>query len=63
MRGISEFEKKNDVIVNVLNEEEKKIYILREKKYDCHGQKQNFCMNCLQGFPNEINRDKYFEHC
>ena len=34
IKRISEFEKKNDVIVNVLGVEEKKIYILRGKKYD-----------------------------
>ena len=33
--GISEFEKKHDVIVNVLGVEEKKVKILRGKKYDC----------------------------
>ena len=32
--GISEFERRNDVIVNVLGAEEKKVYILRGKKYD-----------------------------
>ena len=34
IKVISEFEKTNDVIVNVLGVEEKKIYILRGKKYD-----------------------------
>ena len=23
----------------------------------------NFCMNCLQGFPTEISRDKHFGYC
>ena len=34
IKGISGLEKKNDVIVNVLDIEEKKVYILRGKKYD-----------------------------
>ena len=34
IKGISEFEKKNDAIVNVLGAEEKKFYILRGRKYD-----------------------------
>ena len=34
IKGISEFEKKNDVIVNILGVEEKKVYILRGKKYN-----------------------------
>ena len=34
IKGINEFEKKNDVIVNVLGVEEKKAYILTGKKYD-----------------------------
>ena len=34
IKGISEFEKKNDVFVNVLGVEEKKLYILKGKKYD-----------------------------
>ena len=34
IKGIREFEKKNDVIINVLGVEEKKFYILRGKKYD-----------------------------
>ena len=25
--------------------------------------KQNFCLNCLLGFPTEISRDKPFEYC
>ena len=25
--------------------------------------KQHFCMNCLQGFPTEISRDKHFKYC
>ena len=29
-------------------------------KYKC---KQHFCLNCLQGFPTEISRDKHFEYC
>ena len=33
IKGISEFEKKNDVIINILGAEEK-FYILRGKKYD-----------------------------
>ena len=28
-----------------------------------NGQKQHFCMNCLQGFPTKISRDKHFEYC
>ena len=28
-----------------------------------HGHKQHFCMNCLQGFPTEISRDKHFKYC
>ena len=97
IKGISEFEEKNDVIINVLGGEDKKVYILRGKKDDDrkkvvnlllvadgefrhytvirslsrllrgsnskHGHKQHFCMNCLQGFPTEISRDKHFEHC
>ena len=35
VKGIREFEKKNDVIVNILGvEKKKKVYILRGKKYD-----------------------------
>ena len=34
IKRISKFEKKNDVIVNILGVEEKKVYILRGKKYD-----------------------------
>ena len=34
IKGICEFEKKNDVIINVSGVEEKKFYILRGKKYD-----------------------------
>ena len=34
VEGISKFEKKNGVIVNVLGVEEKMVYILRGKKYD-----------------------------
>ena len=34
IKGISEFEKKNDVIVNILGVEGKKIYILRRSKYE-----------------------------
>ena len=34
IKGISEFEKKNDVIVNILGVEEKKFYILRGNRYD-----------------------------
>ena len=34
IKGISEFEMRNDVIVNVLRAEENKFYILRGKKYD-----------------------------
>ena len=33
VKGISKFEKKNDVIVNILGVEEKKVYIVRGKKY------------------------------
>ena len=29
-------------------------------KYDG---KQHFCLNCLQGFPTEISRDKHFKYC
>ena len=28
-----------------------------------HKCKRHFCMNCLQGFPPEISRDKHFEYC
>ena len=28
-----------------------------------HKCKQHFCMNCLQGFPTEISRDKHFKYC
>ena len=28
-----------------------------------HKCKQHFCMNCLQGFPTKISRDKHFEYC
>ena len=28
-----------------------------------HGRKQNFCLNCLQGFHSEESRDKHFEYC
>ena len=92
MKGIRELEKKNSIIINVLGAEEKKVYILRGKKYDYRKKvanllliadgehrdntvikslsrllessnfsikrKQHFCMNCLQGFPTEISRDK-----
>ena len=34
IKEISEFEKKNNIIIIVLGEEEKEIYILRGKKYD-----------------------------
>ena len=34
IKGNSECEKKNNVIVNVLGVEEKKVYVLRGKKYD-----------------------------
>ena len=34
IKRIRKFEKKNDVIVNVLGVEEKRVYILRGKKYD-----------------------------
>ena len=33
-KRISKFEKKNDITVNVLGVEEKKVYIWRGKKYD-----------------------------
>ena len=35
IKGISEFERRNDVIINVLGAEGKKIYPLMGKKYDC----------------------------
>ena len=25
--------------------------------------KQHFCLNCLQGLPTEISRDKHFKYC
>ena len=28
-----------------------------------HGHKQHFCLNCLQGFYSEENRDNHFEYC
>ena len=111
IEGISEFEKSNDVavnvlgvdvIINVLVVEENKVYHLRRSKYEsgkkvvyllliAEGEvdedgkavdrthcmamknisrllassnskkehKQHFCMNCLQGFLTEINRDKH----
>ena len=34
IKGISDFERRNDVIVNVLGVEETKLYILKGKKYD-----------------------------
>ena len=34
IKGIRKFEKKNDIIVNILGVEEKKVYIIRGKKYD-----------------------------
>ena len=34
IKGISKFKNKNDVIVNILGVEEKKVYILRGKKYN-----------------------------
>ena len=34
IKGINAFEKKNDVIVNILGVEEKKVYMLRGKKHD-----------------------------
>ena len=34
IKGISEFEKKDDSIINVLDVEERKVYVLRGKKYD-----------------------------
>ena len=34
IKGICKFKKKNDIIVNILGVEEKKVYILRGKKYD-----------------------------
>ena len=97
IKRISEFERRNDIIVNMLGVEEKKFYILRGKKYDYRKEvvkllliaegerrhytaikslskllrhsntknngKQLFCINCLQGFPTEIIRDKHFEYC
>ena len=88
---------RNNIIVNLLGVEEKKLYILSGKKYDYrkkvvnllpidngerrhntaikslskllrssntkHNVKQHFCMNCLQGFPTEISRNKHFKYC
>ena len=34
IKGISEYERTNDVSVNKLGEEEKKVYILRRNKYE-----------------------------
>ena len=28
-----------------------------------HGHKQHFCLNCLQGFHSEENKDNHFEYC
>ena len=43
MKGICEFERRNDVIINVLGIEEKKVYILRRKKYDCRKKLLTYC--------------------
>ena len=36
--------------------------LLASKNFNHHG-KQHFCMNCLQGFTFELNRDKYYAYC
>ena len=44
IKGISKFEKKSDIIVNVLGVEEKKVYFLRGKKYDYHKKVTNLLL-------------------
>ena len=43
IKGISEFEKKNDVIVDVLGVEDKKFYILREKNMTMGRKSSTYC--------------------
>ena len=75
---ISEFEKNNNVSVNVLVVKGPKIHICGEKRHytavksltrllrssnSKYKCKQHFCLNCLQGFSLEESRDKHYEYC
>ena len=43
IKGINKFERRNDVIMNILGVEEKKFYVLRGKKYDYRKKSLTYC--------------------
>ena len=79
IKDIGKFETRNDISVNALAVEGRDIYIHRKGRRmgreinllmvsedginhytEC---KQHFCMNCLQGFTQELSRDQHQVYC
>ena len=69
-RKSKHLDRKHNVILFLLCEEEKRHYIavknlsgVLSKVNSNHKSKEQYCLNCLSGFNSEQKRDEHFEYC